>query len=83
MSISLLHSTSYFQVEDKGIERGEKHYKSGHVESFSYADGELVGLVHASRRERGVKYEQVVSLSRPSELITQHKMGSTVANRRQ
>ena len=37
--------------EDKSIERGENHYKSGHVESFIYADGEIVGLVHASRRE--------------------------------
>ena len=35
----------FFQGES--IERGENHYKSGHVESFSYADGEIVGLVHA------------------------------------
>ena len=45
----------FFQGEDKSIERGENHYKSGHVDSFSYADGEIVGLVHASRRERRYK----------------------------
>ena len=42
MSISLLHCTAFFQGEDKSIERGYNHYKSGHVESFSYADGEMV-----------------------------------------
>ena len=36
------------------MERGENHHKSGHVESFSSADGEIVGLVHTSRRERDV-----------------------------
>ena len=44
-------------MEDKSIKRGENHYKLGHVESFSFADGEIVGLVHASRRERDVTYE--------------------------
>ena len=63
MAISLLHFTAFFQWEDKSIERGENHYKSGHVESFSYADGEIVGLVHASRREHDVTYE-TCSLSR-------------------
>ena len=52
MAISLLHFSAFFQGEDKSIVRGENHYKSGHVESFSYADGEIIGLVHASRRER-------------------------------
>ena len=31
-------------------------HKSGHVESLRYADGEIVGLVHASRRESDVTY---------------------------
>ena len=35
----------FFQGEDKSIERDENHYESGHVESFSYADGEIVGFV--------------------------------------
>ena len=51
---SLCPTSPLFQGEDKSIERGENHYKSGHVESFSYADGEIV---HASRRERDVTYE--------------------------
>jgi hypothetical protein len=53
MAISLLHFTTFSQGEGKSIERGEKHYKLGHVESISYADG---GLVHASRRERDVYF---------------------------
>ena len=57
MAISLLHFTTFFRWEDKSIERGESHFKSGHVESFSYADGEIVGLVHDSRRENDVTYE--------------------------
>ena len=47
----------FFQSEEKSIKSGENHYKSGHVESFSYADGEIGGLVHASRRERDGTYE--------------------------
>ena len=57
MAFSLLHLTAFFQGEDKSIERGENHYKLGHVESFSYDEGEIVGLVQASRRERDVTYE--------------------------
>ena len=55
MGISLLHFTAFFQGEDKSIERGKNPYKSGHVESFSYADGEFVCLVQASHRERRYK----------------------------
>jgi uncharacterized Zn finger protein len=51
MAISLFHFTAFYQGENKSIERAKNHYKSGHVEGFSYADGEIVGLVHASRRE--------------------------------
>ena len=63
MAISLLHFTSFFQGEDKSIERGENHYKSGHVQSFSYVDGKIVGLLHASRRERDGKYVFLIVLS--------------------
>ena len=38
---SLLHFTAVFQGEDKSIERGETSI-SRHVESFSFADGEIV-----------------------------------------
>ena len=47
----------FFQGEDKSIKRRENHYKFGHVESFSYADWEIVGHVHASHRERDVTFE--------------------------
>ena len=33
------------------------HYKLGHVEGFSYTDGEIVGLVRVSRRERDGTHE--------------------------
>ena len=45
MAISLLHFTAFFQWEDNSIERGENLNKSGYVESFSHADGEIVGFV--------------------------------------
>ena len=54
-AISLLHFTAFFQGEDKTLERGEHHYKSGHVEGFSHADGEMVRFFHASRREQRYK----------------------------
>ena len=44
MAISLNQFTAFFQGEDKSMERGENHIKSGYVECFSYADGEIVGL---------------------------------------
>ena len=47
----------FCQGEDKSIKRGENHYKLGHVQSFSYADGEIVGLVQVSRRERDGTHE--------------------------
>ena len=55
MAIPLLHFTGFFQGENKSLERGQNHYKLGHVESFSYANGEMIGLVHASRREQCYK----------------------------
>ena len=53
----------FFQGEDKSIQRGEHHYKFGHVESFSYAVGEIVGLVHASYRSVTAHTRHVVYLS--------------------
>jgi hypothetical protein len=40
---------SFFQGEDKSIERGENHYESGHVENFSYANGAIVGCPRQSQ----------------------------------
>ncbi|KAK7153600.1 hypothetical protein R3I94_007097 [Phoxinus phoxinus] len=50
MAVTLACFISFFQNEEKSIKRGENHYKSGHVESCSYAKGDLVGLVRASMR---------------------------------
>ncbi|KAL7375861.1 hypothetical protein ABVT39_025504 [Epinephelus coioides] len=52
MAVSLVHFTTFFQGEEKSLKRGENHYKSGHVESFSNASGEMVGVVHVSRQGR-------------------------------
>ncbi|CAJ1087231.1 uncharacterized protein LOC110232169%2C partial [Xyrichtys novacula] len=43
MAVTLASFTSFFQDEGKSIKRGENHYKLGHVESGSYAGGEIVG----------------------------------------
>lgn len=57
LSISAL--AEYFDSEEKSLKRGENHYDSGHVESFSYSDGVINGLVHASMKDR--KYKVTVS----------------------
>ena len=52
----------FFQGEDKSIQRGEHHYKFGHVESYSHAGGEIGGLVHASYRSVTAHTRHVVFL---------------------
>ena len=47
-AITISALTSVFSDEPKSINRGENHYKSGHVESFYYSDGIIRGSVHAS-----------------------------------
>ena len=44
--------TSFFSGEPKSINRGENHYKSGHIESFHYSNGIIRGSVHASIEEQ-------------------------------
>ena len=61
LAISLHYFTAFFQGEDESLEIGEHHYESGHVESCSHADGEMVGLVHASRREHCYEVYKVVA----------------------
>ena len=50
LSIALL--ISFFGEEQKSIKKCENHYKSGHVESFTYSQGILRGDVHASIRNK-------------------------------
>ena len=40
MTVSGVHFIAFFQGEDKRLERGENHYKSGQRESCSYASGD-------------------------------------------
>ena len=43
---------SFFAEEKKSIERGENHYRSEHIESFTYNQGVLRGEVHASMKKK-------------------------------
>ncbi|XP_020625581.1 uncharacterized protein LOC110062973 [Orbicella faveolata] len=52
-SIALFISS--FGEEQKSIKKGENHYKSGHVESFTYSQCILRGDVHASMRNKVYK----------------------------
>ena len=52
ISISVL--ASFVNDEPKSLSRGENHYVSGHVESFSYSAGVVRGPVKA--------YKVVVSI---------------------
>ena len=49
---------SFFAEEKKSIERGENHYRSEHIESFTYNQGVLRGEVHASMKikNKGVSF---------------------------
>ncbi|KAK3748344.1 hypothetical protein QZH41_011024 [Actinostola sp. cb2023] len=54
-AISIFALTTFFSNEPKSISRGENHYKSGHIESFSYSDGVLRGSVYASMKNKSYK----------------------------
>ncbi len=45
MAVSLADFTAFCKDKGTSIKRGENHYKSGHVESFSYSKGKLGVLV--------------------------------------
>ncbi|PFX20018.1 Toll-like receptor 1 [Stylophora pistillata] len=50
--------------EKKSIKKGENHYKSEHVESFSYHEGILRGEVQASMKKKVYKVTGIYLLSR-------------------
>ncbi|XP_068750955.1 uncharacterized protein [Montipora capricornis] len=54
-ALSIASLISFFREEQKSIKKGENHYKSGHVESFTYSHGILRGDVHASMRNKVYK----------------------------
>ena len=53
-TLSIASLLSYFSEENKSIKKGENHYKSDNVESFSY-EGVLRGEVQASMKKKGYK----------------------------
>ena len=59
--LSIASLVSFFAGEQKSIDRGENHYKSEHVESFSYSTGILRGEVHASMKKK--VYKVTVSIA--------------------
>ena len=42
---------SFFENEKKSVSRGDHHFKSNNVESFSASQGVFKGLVHASMKK--------------------------------
>ncbi|XP_031549225.1 uncharacterized protein LOC116286787 [Actinia tenebrosa] len=54
-SLSIASLSSFFVEEQKSISRGENHYQSAHVESFSYDQGVLRGEVKASMKNKVYK----------------------------
>ena len=51
-TLSISSLLSFFSDEKKSIKKGENHYKSDHVEAFSYQQGILRGEVHASMKKK-------------------------------
>ena len=59
-ALSISSLVSFFSDEQKSLTRGENHYKSNHIESFTYSDGIIRGEVHASMKKK--VYKVTVSL---------------------
>ena len=54
-TLSICAMTNFFSNKPKSIERGENHFNSGHVLSYSYSDGILRGSVQASMKNKSYK----------------------------
>ena len=54
-SLSISSLASFFSGEQKSLERGENHYRSDHVESFTYSGGIIRGEVKASMKNKSYK----------------------------
>ena len=65
MAVSISSLTSFFKDEQKSINRGENHYKSGHVEQCRLDAGVLTGVVRASMKDK--VYNVSVSESQDNE----------------
>ena len=54
-SLSISSLASFFSGEQKSLERGENHYQSDHVQSFTYSGGIVRGEVIASMKNKSYK----------------------------
>ena len=53
---------SFFLEEKKSIKKGENHFKSDHIEAFTFQQGVLRGEVQASMKQKVYKWQWVVIL---------------------
>ncbi|KAL9987371.1 hypothetical protein ACROYT_G001665 [Oculina patagonica] len=65
-ALSIASLISFFADEQKSVKKGENHYKSGHVESFTYNQGILRGGVHASMKN--IVYKVTIYLDNENEI---------------
>ena len=54
-TLSIASLLSFFSEEKKSLQKRENHYKSDHVEAFSYKRGILRGEEHASMKKKVYK----------------------------
>ena len=47
MALSITSLISFYKDDKKSVDRGENHYKSGHVQQCSLDEGVLTGVVRA------------------------------------
>ena len=58
-AVAIASLLSFFENENKTVSRGEYHFKSDNVESFSASQGVFKGQVHASMKK--VVYNVTIS----------------------
>ena len=54
-SLAISSLASFFSGEQKSLDRGENHYRSDHVQSFTYFAGIIQGEVKASMKNKSYK----------------------------
>ena len=54
-SLAISSLASFFSGEQKALKRGESHYRSDHVQSFTTSGGIIRGEVKASMKNKSCK----------------------------
>ena len=54
-TLSIASLLSFFLEEKKSIKKAENHFRSDHIEAFTYQQGFLRGEVHASMKQKVYK----------------------------